>query len=143
MADRQGLAPVLGAAERALSALLTPVLTESQLSFAAWTALFMLEQATSLTREQLVERQLDAAVAVPEELEIAIDELLGRGLLGTEGQQLVITPAGERFFAPLRQRVANISQSVWGDLPEADLEATRRTLGEVTKRAQDLAAQAA
>jgi DNA-binding MarR family transcriptional regulator len=45
------------------------------------------------------------------------------------------TEAGQAVFRPVRQAVSRLTQELYADLPPADLEATHRTLEEVTHRA--------
>ena len=136
----------IGQAERALRALLEVELVEANLSFPGWTVLVFLDGAGSLTRAELIGRQLaghvapDAAAAGS-----ALDDLLSAGLLapagdgGPEGDggdvRLVATAAGEAAFRRVRQAVAGITDELYGDLPAADLEATHRTLAEIARRA--------
>lgn len=41
----------------------------------------------------------------------------------------------EARYRPARRELSRITDELYGDLPEADLEATHRTLEEVTRRA--------
>jgi hypothetical protein len=52
---------------------------------------------------------------------------------GIEEPRLVPTAAGETTYRPVRRTVDRVTDGIYGDLPPADLEATRRTLAEVCK----------
>ncbi|HEV7760662.1 MAG TPA: hypothetical protein VGO78_16775, partial [Acidimicrobiales bacterium] len=63
-------------------------------------------------------------------------EAEGEGEAESDGDgRLGLTAAGEAVFRPLSDAVGRITVDLYGDLPPADLEATRRTLEEVTRRA--------
>ncbi len=136
----------IGQAERAMRALLEQLLYEAGLSFPEWTVLNFLDGNGPLARSALAQRQVDGRV-VPEAAAWAtVDGLWSRGLLapadevpGAGGDdkdpRLAPTAAGEAAYRPVRQIVARITDDLYSDLPPADLEATHRTLAEVTRRA--------
>ena len=107
----------IGQAERTMHALLERLLDEAGLSFAEWTVLNFLDG--------------DAGQLAP------ADEAHGAGVSGNDDEDLRLAPtaAGEAVYRPVRRTVARISDELYGDLPPADLEATQRTLAEVTRRA--------
>ena len=138
----------IGQAERAMGALLEPLLVEAGLSFPEWTVLVFLEGIGPLTPDELVRRQVGGRVALEAEARAAVDRLLSRGLLaptdeargsggpgGDEDHWLVPTAAGAAAYRPVRRAVDRITDGLYGDLPPADLEATHRTLEEVARRA--------
>jgi hypothetical protein len=139
----------IGQAERAMGALLEPLLDEAGLSFAEWTVLVFLDGAGPLTPDELVRRQVDGRIAPEASARTAVERLLSRGLLapahgahgaseaGGDGEdpRLAPTAAGEAVFLPVRRAVARVTEGLYGDLPPADLDATHRTLAEVTRRA--------
>jgi DNA-binding MarR family transcriptional regulator len=139
----------IGQAERAMRALLERLLDEAGLSFAEWTVLVFLDGAGPLTTGELVRRQVGGRVAPEAGARAAVDRLLSRGLLapandtrgagrlGGEDGNLKLTPttAGEAVYLPVRINVERITGELYGDLPQAALEATHRTLAEVFRRA--------
>ncbi len=133
----------IGQAERTMRALLERLLNEAGLSFPEWTVLVFLDGSGPLTSSELVRRQVDGRVLSEAAARTAVDGLLSRGLLARadeargagEDPRLAPTAAGEAVYWPLRRRVSRITDELYGDLPLADLEATRRTLAEVTRRA--------
>jgi hypothetical protein len=132
----------IGQAERTLRALLQTQLDEAGLSFPEWTTFVTLDVAGPLTRAEVVERQVVGQVAPADEAEAAIDSLVSAGLLDGE-PRLAPTGAGDALYQPIRQRVNGISQRIYNDLPVDDLEATRRTLAEIVRRAHDILAETA
>lgn len=142
----------IGEAERATRALLDSLLDEAGLSFPEWTVLFTLDGTGPLAGDALVHRQVDGHV-VPDAAaaQATIDGLRSTGLLAPtptseahstggpggdrEDAPFAITAAGEAIYRPIRLAVSRITDELYGDLPSADLEATRRTLAEIARRA--------
>jgi DNA-binding MarR family transcriptional regulator len=130
----QSLAREIGTAERTLRALLDAQLAGPGLTFPEWTILVTLAMGGPLAADEVVSRQLAGrTVGDATEARAAIDRLRATGLVS--GDPLALTAAGEAVFRPIQQAVAAISDDIYGDLPPADLDATRRTLIEVTRRA--------
>ena len=145
----------IGHAERALRALLERQLGAAGLSFPAWTVLVSLDGAGPLTRDALIRRQLDGhVVPTAAAAEATVEDLLAAGWLAPAdasdepdarrvvggSRPLVRTPAADAVYRPVREAVARITHTLYGDLPAGDLEATRRTLGEIALRANALLA---
>lgn len=129
----------IGSAERAMRALLERQLSSVSLSFAHWTALVFTD-AAPLSVAQVAQRQLAGHVITSaSEAEEIIEDLVGSGLLmaGPDGA-FQHTEKGRQVFADLRKSVEDITSSLYGDLPAADLEVTHRTLVEVANRANRL-----
>ena len=138
----------IGRAERAMGALLEPLLVKASLSFPEWTVLVFLDGDGPLTSDELVRRQVGGRVAPEAMARAAVDGLRSRDLLaptdetrgaggpgGVEEPRLVPTAAAEAAYRPVRRTVDRIIDGLYGDLPPADLEATHRTLAEVVRRA--------
>ncbi len=142
----------IGQAERTMRALLERLLDEAGLSFAEWTVLVFLDGAGPLNVGELVRRQVNGRVAPEAEARAAVAGLLSRGLLvpvdgiggagapGGDGEdpRLASTAAAQAAYLPVRRTVDRITGELYGDLPPADLEATHRTLAEITRRANTL-----
>jgi DNA-binding MarR family transcriptional regulator len=133
----------IGAASRATGALLDQLLDEADLPFGEWTVLFTLAGTGPLAPDELVRQQADGLKVPEATVRATVDGLLASGLIGlglgpaggdSDGR-LVLTAAGEAVFRPISDAVGRITADLYGDLPAADLEATRRTLEEVTRRA--------
>jgi DNA-binding MarR family transcriptional regulator len=138
----------IGEAENAIRALLDRLLEEAGLSFPEWTVLFTLDGAGPLSRSELVKRQVHGLKVSEAAARATVDGLRSSGLLAPvdragdadgpggdgEDRRLTRSAAGEARYRPVRQAVSRITDELYGDLPPADLEATRRTLAEVTRR---------
>jgi DNA-binding MarR family transcriptional regulator len=126
----------IGAAARATSALLDPLLAEANLPFAQWTVLFTLAGTGPLTRSALVQRQADGLKVPESTAQETVDGMVTAGLIApTDDARLAPTVTGQAIYQPIRDEVNRIAVELYGDLPPADLETTRRTLEEVTRRA--------
>jgi hypothetical protein len=142
----------IGQAEHALRALLDQLLDAAHLSFSEWTVLVFLNGAGPLSSDALVRRQVNGRVAPETEARASVHRLLTRGLLapangprgsseadgGDKNPRLILTAAGEASFFPIRRTVDDIVDGLYGDLPPTDLDATHRTLAEITRRANAL-----
>lgn len=127
----------IGQAERTLRGLLERQLRAAGLSFPEWTALTAVRGAGSMSVTDLVERQLRGRVTSAPAARQTISQLRTRGLLSASADdRLTLTQQGEAFYAPLAERVSGITQQLWGDLPADDIDAARRILAEVTRRAR-------
>jgi len=130
----------IGAAARSTNALLQRLLDDADLPFAEWTVLFTLAGSGPLARGELV-RQQAAGLKVPDSaVEATVAGMVAAGLLAGDDARLAPTAAGRALYQPIRDAVDRITAELYGDLPRADLEVTRRTLAEVTRRADALLA---
>jgi len=128
----------VGSAERSMRALLERHLQDAGLSFPAWTVL-VFTNTSPLSIEQVVQRQISGhVVSGADEARQAIQKLTETGLIiADESDMLMHTDKGATLFQELSGKVKDITQSLYGDLPSADLEATHRTLLEIAKRANN------
>ncbi len=129
----------VGSAERSMRALLERYLQDAGLSFPAWTAL-VFTNASPLTVDQIAQRQISGhVVSSINGARLEIDRLIQAGLIkASESGALSHTDKGSALFNELSGKVKDITQSLYGDLPGADLEATHRTLLEIAKRANGI-----
>ena len=125
-----------GQSERTLQTLLQAQLASSGLGFPEWTVLTFLGAPGQLDGARLA----SARIASRRETPILIDAMIGRGLIAFTDAGLTVTAAGLDVYAPLRTVVERITARLVEEVPEADLEATRRTLEAVTRRADQLLA---
>lgn len=135
------LARSIGVAERSMRALLDRELSRHGLSFPHWTTL-VFAAGDGLPQHLIAQRQLAGQVVATEaETGTAVGELVRQGLLfaNPEGS-LQQTEKGLTTFTDISKAVESITASLYGDLSQADLEATHRTLVEVGNRAAKLLA---
>ena len=129
----------VGSAERSMRALLERHLQDARLSFPAWTVL-VFTNASPLTVDQIAQRQISGhVVSSINGTRLEIDRLIQAGLIkASEDGALSHTDKGSALFNELSGKVKDITQSLYGDLPGADLEVTHRTLLEIAKRANGM-----
>ena len=65
-----------------------------------------------------------------------IGQLAKKGLVSTAGGVITVAEAGQQLLDRVQGQTGEIIQRLWGDLPTADHEATRRMLSTVLARAQ-------
>lgn len=131
----------IGSAERSMRALLERELANEGLSFPQWTVLAF-TSATPLSPQQIAQRQLAGHVVASEsETQAAVTGLLARDVLSQSAEgALQHSERGHALFLGVSAAVERITSALYGDLPQADLEATHRTLLEVSARANKLLA---
>ena len=132
----------IGAAARSTNALLQRLLDDADLPFAEWTILFTLAGTGPLGRPMprgaLVRQQADGLKVPDSTVEATLDGMVASGLLADDSGLLAPTAAGRAVYQPIRDVVDQLTETIYGDLPPDDLEVTRRTLEEVTRRADAL-----
>lgn len=133
----------IGQAQRAIGALLDRKLAAAGLPFADWTVLFTLDATGPRPADDLVARQVDGLKVPESEARTTLDRMVDGGMLAPDGDRLAPTAAAEAVFRPIRDGVSRLTVELYGDLPPEDLEATRRTLAEVTRRANAKLAETA
>jgi hypothetical protein len=133
----------VGQAERTLQALLQTHLSRSELSFPEWTVLTFLSGPDRLGRDQLVEALDRGQIVQPDEAHVLIDAMTDKGLIAPVEAAMSLTDAGVEVFLPLRNAVGTITATLVRDISPDDLEATRRTLDTVTRRAAELLSSSA
>lgn len=128
----------IGTTERTLQALLNRRLSAANISFPEWTALVFISSGASSAAD-LTDRMVAGAVVPREAVADVVAALRRRDLVSADGP-LALTEAGRATYATLRAEVdRNVSDLMTG-LPEADVEATRRTLDALRDRAAALLA---
>jgi DNA-binding MarR family transcriptional regulator len=130
----------LGAAERATRALLNRLLEDVAMPFPEWTVVFTLGTDGPQPRGRLVARQVDGLKVTEATGAATVDRVVSAGLAapvdpGDPTSHLALTEAGRAIFEQVSAGIADIAADVYGTVPEHDLEVTRRTLAEVTRRA--------
>ena len=131
----------IGTAERSLRALLERELEHEGLSFPQWTAL-VFTSAAPLSFKEIAQRQLAGHVVSGEpESQAAVNDLITRAVLSKNAEgALQHSDRGHALFLGISAAVERITNTLYGDLPQADLEAAHRTLIEISARATKLLA---
>lgn len=130
----------IGSAERAMRALLEQALQKTDLSFPDWTVL-VFTNATPLSAEQLTRRHLSGHVVTDAaDTEKSIARLIKAGWLVASDNNIMLghTEKGAALFRTISDQIKEITQTLYGDLPHADLETTHRTLTEIARWAGSL-----
>ncbi len=132
------LTQCIGLAERSMRALLECELQAGGLSFADWTVL-VFTGAAPCDAAELIRRQLDGHI-VPDAADArkTIDRLVGASLIVRQENLLVQSAKGTALFSGYSCRASELARVLYGDLPEADLVVTQRTLMEIATRANKL-----
>jgi DNA-binding MarR family transcriptional regulator len=144
---RPPLTQDLGRAERLLRAVLDRELRDSALAFPAWTVLATLGRGAQ-QEDAVVAALVGSRVGSTQDVRAALAQLRSDGQVvatasGTGPERLSLSPEGERTFSAVRDRVGRRTAELLGDLPAADLDATRRTLTTVADRATAMLARPA
>ncbi len=130
------LEQLIGQTEKAMNAILNRMLagavTEPQ-----WVTLVLTARSSgSADRDQFSGSaahalQVDQATAADH-----IGQLATKGLVSTADGAITLTEAGQQLLERVQGQTGEITRRLWGDLPAADHEATRRMLSTVLERAQ-------
>lgn len=129
----------IGSAEHTMRALLERELTRDHMSFAQWTAL-VFTRDTPISIQEIMQRQLAGHIVTSEnEAHGAIADLVATGTLSRNPDgSIQHSKTGRDLFDRVSSSVERIKNTLYGDLPEADLEAVHRVLLEITARADKL-----
>jgi DNA-binding MarR family transcriptional regulator len=129
---------IVGATERALSALMRGVLLRVGGSFPQWGALSLVAMAGSAPRSLFVAHLVAVLKVERAAAEETLDELVTAGLVevrAVEEPCVVLTDAGHARYQRLRSEIDAVSERVFGTLTDEELTVAGRVLAEVTARA--------
>jgi DNA-binding MarR family transcriptional regulator len=129
---------LIGQTEKTLNALLVRELTATKLTEPLWVTLsFAVMSGAPVERERFAQRLADAIKIDEAQANERVARLIDAGLLGSSEPELVsVTEAGAELHARIRTRVAEITERLWGDLPDEELSVAGRVLGTVLERAR-------
>lgn len=133
----QPLTKIVGKTERTLQALLNTQLGKADLSFPEWTVLVFLSNG-SLARTAVLTNVEEAEIARGDNADALVATLEARGLVGISDEIVHLTDKGLSLFTPLRDAVKSITAGLVAGIPQADMEATNRTLAIVAARAEGM-----
>lgn len=127
---------LIGQTEKTLNAILERLLVGSGVSEPQWVALVTIRRAPAWSTEmgdvaatlKITHSEVAAKVIAP---------LRAAGLVGEADGGLTLTSEGTEFVDDIRRRVAEITERLWGDIPQADLDTAASVLSLVGERAHD------
>lgn len=129
---------VIGQAESALGALLNPVLAPTGTTPLQWFVLSVTAGSDgTASRDQIAGRVAGARKSDPAQVQAAITELAGAGLLELpdEGAALRLTAEGQARAQGIRSTLGEITARIFGGMPAQDLAVAGRVLTAVTEHA--------
>jgi DNA-binding MarR family transcriptional regulator len=130
---------VIRRTERALDAVLARQLAATGLTQPRWAVLTLTVVGGGLQRDALVVRVAGALRVDWWAAREHISELAAAGLVRTTPDEAVEpTECGEALWRAVRAAVGEVTERLWGDLPEADLATAGRVLETVLTRANAL-----
>jgi hypothetical protein len=131
----------IGQAEHATRAVLDRLLARTGTQFHGWVILNQLAAAGgTLGEDDLTGRithglKIGADVVHAAAAELAWPGLISRAPAAAGGTQVALTPAGTARFEQIQGGIGQVTQLLYGGLPEADLAIAHRVLATVTERA--------
>jgi hypothetical protein len=128
-------ARALGLAHYAARSVLEHFLARRGLTFQHQIALRAAIADVPRTPDDVVTQVQDSLKADPADIRTALDELLARQLLVTDGTHIRPTDAAHELLASVGAEVAPSSARIWQGIPAEDLAAAGRVLALVTERA--------
>lgn len=136
----------IGQAERTLQALIRQQLAGAGVTFPEWVALTFLSGSGPLSDADLVQRLVDDEIASAGDARAVVDAMIDKRWVGPEASspvasdrpRLTVTDVGSAVYAPLRATIGRLTGRLLADIEASDLEATRRTLHAVARRAKQL-----
>ena len=132
---------IIGQTETAIRAVLDRLLADTGTTFHQWVVLQLTAagDGTGTPAEEIVAQLVDGRKFPLTVAEQALVDTEAAGLTEAEraeaGSTVTLTAAGRDRYERLAAGVATITARLYGDLPAADLETTRRVLTAVTERA--------
>jgi DNA-binding MarR family transcriptional regulator len=129
---------IIGQAQYATRAVLDELLARHSTTFYEWIVLNVTGVNGGTVEEDTVVDRMTASLRVDAAtVHTAATGLVEAGLLTLSGEpaRLQFTDLGRERFDQISAGIAEITATLYGDLSTADLEATRRVLDIVTKRA--------
>ena len=121
----------LAFAGRTLTKGLHATLAKHDVEPATWYAFMTLSTYGPMPVERLREELAQAPAVAP------VDELAGAGLVSVEEGIADLTPDGRARFDTVREAVQARTSEVLGRFDPADIETTRRVLGELAEQAEE------
>ena len=130
-------AQLLGQTEKAANAILDRLLAGTGLTEPQWVTLNLaIGAAGTLDNDALAGRVAGVFKTGAGEAQAHIAGLVDAQLLqAPAGAPVQVTDAGQQLYRQVRRATAEITERLWGDVPEADLATAGRVLSTVLARA--------
>jgi hypothetical protein len=131
----------IGQAERATRAVLDRLLARTGTQFHGWVILNRLAAGDGRLGEDELTGRITQGLKIGEDaVQAAAAELAWQGLITREpaaagATQVALTPAGMARFERIQGGIGQVTQRLYGGLPETDLAIAHRVLATVTERA--------
>jgi hypothetical protein len=130
----------IGQAEHATRAVLDRLLARTGTQFHGWVIINLLAAGGgALGEDELTDRITHGLKISEDAVHAAAAELAWQGLISREptagGTQVALTPAGTTRFEQIQGGIGQVTQRLYGGLPESDLATAHRVLATVTERA--------
>jgi DNA-binding MarR family transcriptional regulator len=137
---------LVGQTEKTLNAILARHLASAGLTEPQWVILTLLARNDGpVDRDQFAAHVRDAAKFSPTEVQAGISKLVdGKVLTVSDSDELriTLTDAGKQLHSRIRAANMELTERLWGDLPQADLATAAQVLAAVLERANaELAAE--
>ncbi|NUR47287.1 MAG: winged helix DNA-binding protein [Hamadaea sp.] len=127
---------VIGQTEKALNAILDRLLAGTDITEPQWVTLTLTVVSGGLPADALTARVSGALKADSAIARERLAELTSAGLVRQNPEGVVeATERGKAQWEAVRAQVTEITQRLWGDLPEEDLAVAGRVLSTVLTRA--------
>ena len=130
------LEQLIGQTEKAMNAILDRLIADA-VTEPQWVTLVLTARSGGPAESDQFSARVAQALAVDQATAADhIGQLATKGLVSTAAGVITLTEAGQQLLDRVQGQTGEIIQRLWGDLPTADHEATRRMLGTVLERAQ-------
>jgi len=138
-------AQLIGQTEKAMNAILGRLLAGA-VSEPQWVALVLIAgSGGTADRDDFTSRVAHALKADRQTAAYHVGELASKGLVLTApaaGSTVTLTEAGRHLVSRIRKQTSDVTERLWGDLPQPDLDVAGRVLSTVLERAEaDLASR--
>jgi hypothetical protein len=127
---------VIGQTEKTLGAILDRQLAGTGLTEPQWVILTLAVTGGGTVPRDEFTRQVTGALKISEaDAQARVGELVTARRLQAVGDALTVSDDARQLHSRIRTAVAEITQRLWGDLPEEDLATAGRVLTIITERA--------
>jgi hypothetical protein len=126
---------IVGQAEKSHNAVLYRSLAGTTVDEIQWITLVLAIGAGSpVDRAEHVAHVVSAARFAPDDVKAAIERLVTESLLISEGQRLIVGPAGLAFVGRVRAETSPVVARAYAGISPDELAITARVLTEITSR---------